>query len=254
MPYLCGNSCKACAPSAKNLSASSRGPVRAVSCQTNRAFPRGPFPFYDDRGPLAGCSARARPRVPRPSTDLPRSAAMAVCPLALPLDVVLVTTARPSPSGSGGLLTPSPAAEAWVAKHSFSVQRKSIFFFLVVVSWKTSQQPVRGKVDEDLRVSTNPLYSRSNKSMGRMEMSVSKKTTWELKIVHRFDFLWVREEEVPVNKGFVHKEFETFKVGHLKPLRLAFFVQTMGRGLPTVGAGRQISQYFRWKGLEMLEE
>ena len=177
MPYLCGNSCKACAPSAKNLSSSGRGPLRAVSCQTNRAFPRGPFPFYDDRGPLAGCSARARPRVPRPSTDLPRSAAMAVCPLALPLDVVLVTTARPSPSGSGGLLTPSPAAEAWVAKHSFSVQRKSIFFFLVVVSWKTSQQPVRGKVDEDLRVSTNPLYSRSNKSMGRMEMSVSKKTT-----------------------------------------------------------------------------
>ena len=76
----------------------------------------------------AWCSARARPRVPRPSTDLPRSAAMAVCPLALPLDVVLVTTARPSPSGSGGLLTPSPAAEAWVAKHSFSFNGKVFFF------------------------------------------------------------------------------------------------------------------------------
>ena len=31
----------------------------------------GSLSLLDDRGPLAGCSARARPRVPRPSTDPP---------------------------------------------------------------------------------------------------------------------------------------------------------------------------------------
>ena len=78
-------------------------------------------------------------------------------------------------------------------------------------------------------------------------MSVSKKTTWELKIVHRFDFYGGEKKKNQLTRDSYTK--------NLKTVELAFFVQTMGRGLPTVGSWTtKISQYFRWKGLEMLEE
>ena len=131
MPYLCGNACKACAPSAKKLEL--QRPRSTPSCllPDQPSVSPGSLSLLDDRGPLAGCSARARPRVPRPSTDPPSIC----CDGGVP-------ARSPTGRGFGHHGAPfsfwfwwpthsftSSLKLGW-AKHSFSFNGKVYFFFL----------------------------------------------------------------------------------------------------------------------------